>query len=549
MKSKFQIAMFLLLISAVFSLNINVVYAMENEEVNNEVTEVTEEDASLETLATNDEEQEEAAKKEAADKAFARLKAIIDKVEVIKSNRSEEDVTNLFNSNDYSKRQELYNELTSEVRNQLGEDSSLVYLEVYVSNDIHDATIYATYLDNESNIYVHYSTNYERPVRIVYTDTDKHEKDLDAKADQIVQNSNELITVDLGNEEEMNKYTEEEMGKILDDKIDALLKDTGFTKTIRYEKDFYEYKNDDNDKVYEKHIDESFYLTKDNLNYGYINAGINIYFKVTIPNEVKDEEDAYVEVATKNIREYLVKNSFIEESDKIEINNEAGIFSVYKVGNFDDENIKRSIAIDEEDDEEYYWLIDVVIGKDNKMLLIANGLLVNQNENVWAFEVDEEYLKSLDEEQYFDNYYYYNNSVDKNTFVEMQDKVKEKGYTVWKTYLISSNRHFDKRTLTFSVGEENNNREIYVLHKKSDGTYEEFNGVVKNGIFEIEVSEFSPFVVGLGNVVKEEVKVEDASVTRALDNEPKTGNETYISFAALLAALSLGSILVLKKRM
>ena len=549
MKSKFQIAMFLLLISAVFSLNINVVYAMENEEVNNEVTEVTEEDASLETLATNDEEQEEAAKKEAADKAFARLKAIIDKVEVIKSNRSEEDVTNLFNSNDYSKRQELYNELTSEVRNQLGEDSSLVYLEVYVSNDIHDATIYATYLDNESNIYVHYSTNYERPVRIVYTDTDKHEKDLDAKADQIVQNSNELITVDLGNEEEMNKYTKEEMGKILDDKIDALLKDTGFTKTIRYEKDFYEYKNDDNDKVYEKHIDESFYLTKDNLNYGYINAGINIYFKVTIPNEVKDEEDAYVEVATKNIREYLVKNSFIEESDKIEINNEAGIFSVYKVGNFDDENIKRSIAIDEEDDEEYYWLIDVVIGKDNKMLLIANGLLVNQNENVWAFEVDEEYLKSLDEEQYFDNYYYYNNSVDKNTFVEMQDKVKEKGYTVWKTYLISSNRHFDKRTLTFSVGEENNNREIYVLHKKSDGTYEEFNGVVKNGIFEIEVSEFSPFVVGLGNVVKDEVKVGNASVTRALDNEPKTGNETYISFAALLAALSLGSILVLKKRM
>lgn len=549
MKSKFQIAMFLLLISAVFSLNINVVYAMENEEVNNEVTEVTEEDASLETLATNDEEQEEAAKKEAADKAFARLKAIIDKVEVIKSNRSEEDVTNLFNSNDYSKRQELYNELTSEVRNQLGEDSSLVYLEVYVSNDIHDATIYATYLDNESNIYVHYSTNYERPVRIVYTDTDKHEKDLDAKADQIAQNSNELITVDLGNEEEMNKYTEEEMNKILDDKIDALLKDTGFTKTIRYEKDFYEYKNDDNDKVYEKHIDESFYLTKDNLNYGYINAGINIYFKVTIPNEVKDEEDAYVEVATKNIREYLVKNSFIEESDKIEINNEAGIFSVYKVGNFDDENIKRSIAIDEEDDEEYYWLIDVVIGKDNKMLLIANGLLVNQNENVWAFEVDEEYLKSLDEEQYFDNYYYYNNSVDKNTFVEMQDKVKEKGYTVWKTYLISSNRHFDKRTLTFSVGEENNNREIYVLHKKSDGTYEEFNGVVKNGIFEIEVSEFSPFVVGLGNVVKDEVKVENASVTRALDNEPKTGNETYISFAALLAALSLGSILILKKRM
>ena len=193
--------------------------------------------------------------------------------------------------------------------------------------------------------------------------------------------------------------------------------------------------------------------------------------------------------------------------------------------------------------------MDIIIGKSWDKLLLANGLLVNQNEKVWAFEIDEEYLKSLDDVENYNNFYYYNNDIDKNAYTEMQNKVKEKGYTVWKTYLISSNRHFDKRTLTFSVGEENNNREIYVLHKKSDGTYEEFNGVVKNGIFEIEVSEFSPFVVGLGNVVKDEVKVGNASVTRALDNEPKTGNETYISFAALLAALSLGSILILKKRM
>ena len=547
MKSKFQIAMFLLLISAVFSLNINVVYAMENEEVNNEVTEVTEEDASLETLAINDEEQEEAARKEAADKAFAKLKAIIDKVEVIKSNRSEEEVTNLFRNDDYSVRQALYDELTLDVKNQLGEDSSLVYLDVNVSSDIHDASIYATYVDNESNIYVHYATNYEKPVKVVYTDTDKHEKDLDAKADQIVQNSNELITVDLGNEEEMNKYTEEEMGKILDDRINALLKDTGFTKNNRYERDFYEYKIDDNDKTYEKHIYESFYLTKDNLNYGYVNANVDVYFKLTIPNEIKDEEDAYIDAAKKDIKEYLVKNSIIEESDELEINNQNGVFSIFKIE--ENGNIKRSTAITEEDDEEYEWLMDIIIGKSWDKLLLANGLLVNQNEKVWAFEIDEEYLKSLDDVENYDNFYYYNNEIDKNTYTEIQNKVKEKGYTVWKTYHISSGNHFDKIVLTFSLGEENNNREIYILHKKSNGVYEEFNGVVKNGLFEIEVTEFSPFVVGLGNVVKDEVKVGNASVTRALDNEPKTGNETYISFAALLAALSLGSILVLKKRM
>lgn len=561
MKSKFQIMLFMLFAFALFSLNTNAVYALENEEeVNSQVVEVPleEEEETTPTIKTeenNDEtvllmsnsetsETTDDQRKEETDKAFAKLKETIDSVKEIKVSFTEEEITNAFVNHDYSVINNLYNELNSKVNEQIGNNITLVYCDVNVMNDIHDAIIYSAYEDVELDVYVSYTTNYERPINIIYADSDKHDADLDKKADQTVQAGRELITVDLGNEEEMNQYTEEVVYEMLDKKVDSLLKDSGFTKVTIYDKEFYNYYNDDGTKILEKHAYESFYLIKDNLNYGYLDMNISIIYKVTIPEDVIDEEDAYIEAASNRIKQYLVKVGEIEESEEIIIENYMGIFSVYKKGT----SINEVNAIEDDEEDDYGdWLIDIVIGKDNKKLLLADGLLVGQNELIWAEVVDEELLKQVEKEGYYYNYFFAYNNITKDTFKEMEDSVKEKGYTVWKSYLISSNRHFDTITLTFSVGEENNNKEIFVLHKKSDGTYEEFKGVVKNGMFDVVVSEFSPFVVGLGDVVKEETI--EVSLSRPLDNEPKTGNEIYLSQAFILATLSLGSIFVLRKRM
>ena len=66
--------------------------------------------------------------------------------------------------------------------------------------------------------------------------------------------------------------------------------------------------------------------------------------------------------------------------------------------------------------------------------------------------------------------------------------------------------------VSFNLGSNYNGKEVKILHKKSDNTYETFTAKVENGKATITVNEFSPFMIALN----------ENTSNRQLDNEPKT---------------------------
>jgi len=86
-------------------------------------------------------------------------------------------------------------------------------------------------------------------------------------------------------------------------------------------------------------------------------------------------------------------------------------------------------------------------------------------------------------------------------YEELQNKIKEKGYNkIFNSYelkLKSGNIGENGLTITFSLGENNNGKRAIVLHKKHNGTYEEFVKTVENGKIAITVTELSPFIIGM----------------------------------------------------
>lgn len=66
--------------------------------------------------------------------------------------------------------------------------------------------------------------------------------------------------------------------------------------------------------------------------------------------------------------------------------------------------------------------------------------------------------------------------------------------------------------VSFNIGTNYNGKEVKILHKKSDNTYETFTAKVENGKATITVNEFSPFMIALNNSTSD----------KKLDDEPKT---------------------------
>ncbi len=126
---------------------------------------------------------------------------------------------------------------------------------------------------------------------------------------------------------------------------------------------------------------------------------------------------------------------------------------------------------------------------------------------------------------------------DDAAYKTMLEKVTGKGFkTVFGAYELKTEDNIGEKglTLTFKVGTENNGRAAYILHQKKDGNIEEFNAVVTDGVVKINVSELSPFMVALGDVVK--VK----------DTEPKT-NDTFPMALVGVIALGVSGAYVCKK--
>lgn len=103
---------------------------------------------------------------------------------------------------------------------------------------------------------------------------------------------------------------------------------------------------------------------------------------------------------------------------------------------------------------------------------------------------------------------------------------------------------YDNMKVSFNIGTNYNGKEVQILHKKSDNTYETFTTKVENGKASITVNEFSPFMIALKD--NETSTKTPSTPNKVLDDEPKTGVYDYTIFASVVLLISLGGIAVLK---
>lgn len=235
-------------------------------------------------------------------------------------------------------------------------------------------------------------------------------------------------------------------------------------------------------------------------------SNITVYM-ITIPDNIQDTDEAYINYALPKIKEFW---------------NNYTVKGVTRITG----TIKQS-----EDD---------IIGND-----ITNDgtwYKISLSDNDWARVV----LKKATATKVIDHVAISNNSgvtinganIDTNNsiYTEMLNRAKAKGYSnVFGAYelKLSSGSIKDGLTITFSLGTENNGKQAIVLHKKTDGSYEEFTKTVKDGKIDVTVSELSPFMIALKG-------------DRKLDNEPKAGVADYTVFASIIALISLGGLVTLK---
>lgn len=117
-------------------------------------------------------------------------------------------------------------------------------------------------------------------------------------------------------------------------------------------------------------------------------------------------------------------------------------------------------------------------------------------------------------------------------------------------------------TITFTVGEQYNDKNIIVCHRKNDGTYEDFRETVKNGKVTITVNELSPFMISLvkeqtninnnDNVNNSTVENTNSNTTnddkKEFDETPKTGTIDLTYYILPIAIISVAGIIATIKR-
>lgn len=231
---------------------------------------------------------------------------------------------------------------------------------------------------------------------------------------------------------------------------------------------------------------------KNDVCYGTKNGAYYFSYEIVVPEDVRDTEKAYTDYA----KEYLKNNLEYDASNfTIKYNKNIDQYEIFNEGEYVD------------------W---IHIGKKD-VIKVHDDITVSSNENV---TLSAETIKN-----------------DNSTYKEMQKLLKDKGYTnIFNAYelkLADGKIGKDGLTIRFDLGTENNGKQAIVLHKKHDGTYEEFVKTVENGRISITVSELSPFIIA--------VKGE-----RTLDGEPKTGVADYTIFASAIALISLGGLAITK---
>ena len=104
--------------------------------------------------------------------------------------------------------------------------------------------------------------------------------------------------------------------------------------------------------------------------------------------------------------------------------------------------------------------------------------------------------------------------------------------------------------ITFDLGTENDGKTVYIVHKKSDGSFEDFKSIVENGKVTIKVDELSPFLIGYEKTEQLENTATNETLKDEKDNTPKTGitSNAYPIIFALISILAVGTIALIKNK-
>ena len=261
-------------------------------------------------------------------------------------------------------------------------------------------------------------------------------------------------------------------------------------------------------------------LTNNGLVYGYFSRYMYPVLMVTVDPDTENNHAAYVENVKARVKALLESKGYTNIQ--------------FELGNdwVDTEhNYWLRVFYGEPDDEGDYQGFSIAMMKDENTYLLAKNLTTDYS----SMNLYHIYAQAYSEEK---------DDMDENyvaSIESMKSTLEGEGYDFFDGYDIEASiPEGSTASLTFTVGTANNNRRFRVYHTLANGTVEKFDGIVKDGQFTIEVSETSPFAVGLGEVVK------------ATNNNPQTFDPIILSVLMLaLSAIGLigGSIYLTKSRL
>ncbi len=203
--------------------------------------------------------------------------------------------------------------------------------------------------------------------------------------------------------------------------------------------------------------------------------GYDVTFNaVMIPEHIIDTDEAYIQYALPKIEEIWNQYSILNVSKLAD-----PIISVFDTEITNDGTFYKILLSGDACSDSEECFARVILKKENKTKVIDHISISNDaNITLKATKMDR------------------NSSI----YQEMFEKAKLNGFSnlfgAYELSFISGNIK-DGLDITFSLGEQYNGINAYVLHQKSDGTYEEFRKKVENGTIVITVFELSPFLISL----------------------------------------------------
>ena len=127
-----------------------------------------------------------------------------------------------------------------------------------------------------------------------------------------------------------------------------------------------------------------------------------------------------------------------------------------------------------------------------------------------------------------------NKEYDKELYEELAKELNNRGFTniIGAYELTAYGATYDNMKVSFTLGNDYNGKEVQILHKKKDNTYEIFKTTVADGKAEITVSEFSPFMLALT----------ENTTTENVNKAPNNAQTSSID-VVLYSILAIGSLL------